>query len=399
MDELVDWNNRREQFENNLKNTSSNKSLSDVVAPATVTIKIDHTEKQFDRQGYLRCAKPKISLGDQVLHLGIHRATLKLNKEKINNLSHLWSSQFVQNIKSHVYTQLKDVLSNCDFEKIKRIIRTQLTAERKLSEISAQSLAAEIGSRLDTVEPLYLDAHATEGKDLTVPYGAELTVTTQGFLKIVRQFSVDRRKKTVKWRNGFDVSVVLNVDASLDPSVNTTDIEVQDFLTPLQPEIEEKEPAKKVEHQLSITEPLQDYHKVQVPPQNDPPTVKVAQSIPTDESQSEPPFIRSIKSISEGTSELIRSRKEEERVKQSLVESLANVLKSIDEPVSIAPNLLSGQNSDVKEAYINGKGMVDMTLSNGSKTTVKLLDLGTKTVLKVFEDIVPKIRSKKLVVT
>ncbi len=72
INEPVDWNQRREQFERNLENASPKRLMDHIVAPAIVTIEIYHTEKQFDRLGYLRCAKPKISLGEQVLHLGIH---------------------------------------------------------------------------------------------------------------------------------------------------------------------------------------------------------------------------------------------------------------------------------------------------------------------------------------
>ncbi len=252
----VDWNQRREQFERNLENASPERLMDHIVAPAIITIEIDHTEKQFDRLGYLRCAKPKISLGEQVLHLGIHQATMKLNEEKINNLSRLWSPLVVQNIKSHIYTQLKAVMINSDVEKIKRILEPQLTAERRLSEVSAGSLAAEIRSRLEAVEPLYLDAHATECKDLMIPYGAELTVTTKGALKIVRRFSIDRHYKNVKWRGGFDVSVVLNVDASIDPSFDATKIEVRGFEYPIKTELEEKDQSdERVQHALHIAKP------------------------------------------------------------------------------------------------------------------------------------------------
>ncbi|MFQ6135492.1 MAG: hypothetical protein ACE5KU_06755 [Nitrososphaerales archaeon] len=398
----VDWTQRKEQFERNLRKTSPGKSLGDVAAPATVTIEIDHTETQFDRLGYLRCAKPKIGLGDQVLHMGIHRATVKLNEEKINHLSQLWSSLVVQNIKSHIYTQLKAVLSNRDFEKIKQILRPQLTTERRFSEISARSLAAEIRSRLEAVEPLYLDAHATECKDLMIPYGAELTVTTKGVLKIVRRFSINRSKKTVKWRDRFDVSGVLNVDASLDPSVTFADIEVRGSPYLLHTEFEEKDQsAEGVEQASSIAEPLQNsrLQEVQMPPQDIRPTPDAARSNPKGGAQSEPRSFQPIKSISEGASQLIRFRKEEEHLKHRLFEIATNVLKSIDEPICITPHLLSGHGSNVKEAYISSKGVVDMTLSDGRKTTVKLSDLDTRTFLKIIEDISPKIRSKKVVTT
>ncbi len=402
MNVSMDWNRRRELFERNLRKTSPDYALDDVAGPAIVTIEIDYTEKQLDRLGYLRCARPKIGFVQQVLHLGTHRATVKLNEEKTVSLARLWSSRAVQDIRYHIFAQLKAGLNNRDFEKIRRILGSQLTVEKRFSEISAQSMAAEIRSRMETVEPLHLDAHANEGRDLTIPYGAELTVTTKGVLKIVRRFSINRRKKTVRWRDGFDVSVLLNIDTSLDLAVNTNEISVRSFQPADFPEIEEKkQSAARVELPASIAEPMQNHQhqkKIQTPvPQDLLPDLEAFP--PVGGVQSEPLIIQPIKSISDGANQLVRFRKEEERQKHHLLETVSNALNSIDEPLSITPNLLGGPDMQVKEAHISSKGIIEMTLNDGKNITTKLRDLEVRTALKVFDDILPKIRSKKAITT
>lgn len=218
-----------------LESDSFSSDEIDGIVEQTITIPRTEIYNAFDRLGHLRCKKPISKTGNNpcrvgVNHQGKHSVPVRLEDQKTVTLAESHSEGTHSQIQGSVAAKVEGAIGIPLLAKAKGSLETKIKGSRAWTDTDTTSVVIEIRNTLATTETLEMEGHAEDGFEIALPYGLRVIVTTEGNVRVRRQWTHDAQAGICQLGDVEIILVDLTADVSVEADTQPANMELVESL-------------------------------------------------------------------------------------------------------------------------------------------------------------------------